>query len=72
VTTPYIASALAGYLKFDEVGWLHVSWKVTQFGRRTDFRRLVLAIAAELERVEVLTAPDLERLMAQDRETAVA
>jgi hypothetical protein len=66
------ARTLAKYLKLDEVGWLHSRWKVTRLGRRTDFRRLAVAIADELERVEVLTAQDLERLMEQDRQTAVA
>jgi hypothetical protein len=66
------ARTLAGYLKLDEVGWCHARWKVTQLGRRKDFRRLVVAIADELERVEVLTAQDLEALMTQDQESAVA
>jgi hypothetical protein len=34
-----------------------------QLSRRQDFRRLVIAIADELERVEVLHADDLDRLM---------
>jgi hypothetical protein len=66
------ARTLAGYLKLNEAGWLHVRWKVSQLGRRKDFRRLVVAIADELERVEVLTAQDLEALMTQDQESAVA
>jgi hypothetical protein len=40
--------------------------------RRKDFRRLVVAIADQLERVEVLTTEDLEGLMARDREWTAA
>ena len=66
------ARMLANYLKLDNAGWLHVLWKANQLGRRKDFRRLVVAIADELECVEVLTAQDLEALMAQDQERAAA
>jgi hypothetical protein len=34
-----------------------------QAGRQPEFRRLVVAIADELERVEVMTADDLRILM---------
>ena len=44
--------------------WPHILWKTEQMIRRKDFRRLVVAIANELERVEVLHAEDLRTLMA--------
>jgi len=50
----------------------HIVWKAERLVRRKDFRRLVVAIADELERVEVLTAQDLATLMAQDQERAAA
>ena len=58
------ARHLAGYLKLDQVGWLHVLWQPNQLGPRPGFRRLAVAIDDELERVEVLTAQDLEELIA--------
>jgi hypothetical protein len=54
------------------VGWGHVLWKTEQLVRRQDFRRLVVRIADELERVEVLNADDLRALMDLDREAAAA
>jgi len=48
--------------------WWDVLWQAEQLGRRQDFRRLVVAIADELERVEVLYADDLKSLMEPDRE----
>jgi hypothetical protein len=66
------ARALANYLKLDNAGWLHVLWKANRLGRHRDFRRLVVLIADQLERVEVLTAEDLERLMAGGAEAAAA
>jgi hypothetical protein len=62
------ARHLAGYLKLDHVGWLHVLWQANRLGRRSGFRRLAVAIADELERVEVLTARDLEELIATTEE----
>jgi hypothetical protein len=58
------ARTLANYLNLDNAGWLHVLWKANQLGRQRDFRRLLVAIADGLERVEVLTAQDLRTLMA--------
>jgi hypothetical protein len=52
------ARHLAGYLKLHHVGWLHVLWKANRLARSSGFRRLAVAIADELERVEVLTAQD--------------
>jgi hypothetical protein len=66
------ARTLANYLKLDQAGWLHVLWKANQLGRQRDFRRLAVLIADELERVEVLTTEDLERLMARYRERMAA
>jgi hypothetical protein len=63
------AARLAKYLKLDHAGWAHVVWKARQLARREDFRRLVVAIADELERVEVLYADDLRRLMAETENT---
>jgi hypothetical protein len=57
------ARVLAEYLKLDQAAWHHAIWKANQLGRRQDFRRLVVAIADELDRVEVLHAEDLEELM---------
>jgi hypothetical protein len=61
------ARHLAEYLKLDQVGWLHVLWKANQLGRRSGFRRLAVAIADELERVEVLSAEDLRNLLEKER-----
>jgi hypothetical protein len=61
------ARHLAEYLKLDQVGWLHVLWKANQLGRRSRFRRLAVAIADELERVEVLSAEDLRNLLEKEQ-----
>ncbi len=66
------ARHLAEYLRLDHAGWLHVIWKAGRLACRQDFRRLVVRIANELERVEVLHAQDLRDLMAQDREAVAA
>ena len=63
------ARHLAGYLKLDRVGWLHVLWQANRLARGSGFRRLAVAIADELERVEVLTALELEELIATTEET---
>ena len=55
-----MARELVDHFEMDRVDWAHVLW---QLGRRQDFRRLVVRIAAELERVEVLQADDLRSLM---------
>ena len=44
-------------------------WRANQLARRPEFRRLAVAIADELERVEVLTAQDPEALIATTQET---
>jgi hypothetical protein len=56
----------------DRVDWCHVLWQADQLGRRQDFRRLVVRIADELERVELLYADDLRALMDPDREESAA
>ena len=43
-------------------------WQANQLARSPEFRRLAVAIANELERVEVLTAQDLEALIATTEE----
>jgi len=65
------ARELVEHFEIDQVDWHHILWKTKQMIRRKDFRRLVVAIANELERVEVLHAEDLEELIAHDRATAV-
>jgi hypothetical protein len=62
------ARHLAGYLKLDQVGWLHVVWKANRLARRSGFRRLAVAIADELERVEAQTAEELVELIATTEE----
>jgi hypothetical protein len=59
---------LADHFELDQVDWHHILWKAQQLGRHRDFRRLVVAIADELERIEVLTADDLRALMERERE----
>jgi hypothetical protein len=66
------ARTLGEYLKLDHGGWLHVRRRANQLARRRDFRRLLVRIANELERVEVLGAGDLRELMAQDWEAVAA
>jgi hypothetical protein len=66
------ARTLANYLKLDNAGWLHVLWKANQLGRQRDFRRLLVARADELERVEVMDAEDLRTLMAATEVAAAA
>ncbi len=64
------ARELVQHFELDRVDWGHVLWKTEQLVRRQDFRRLVVRIANELERVEVLDADDLRALMEPDREAA--
>ena len=66
------ARELVQHFDLDRVDWGHVLWKTEQLVRRQDFRRLVVAIANELERVEVLDADDLRALMEPDREQPAA
>ena len=47
---------LLEHFDMDRVDWCHVLWQAEQLGRRQDFRRLVVRITDELERVEVLYA----------------
>jgi hypothetical protein len=48
--------------------WLFYVWTANQLARRSEFRRLAVAIAEELERVEVLRAEDLEALIVTTEE----
>jgi hypothetical protein len=57
----------------DHFGWIGSTGatccgEADRLGRRQDFRRLVVRIADELERVELLYADDLRALMDPDRE----
>lgn len=65
------AGQLAEYLELDGAGWGCLVWKANRLARRSDFRRLVVAIANELERGEVLDAAELRTLM-PDTEAAAA
>jgi hypothetical protein len=47
-------------------------WQADRLGRRQDFRRLVVRVADELERVELLYADDLRALMEPDQEASAA
>ncbi len=60
------------HFNINRVDWGHILWKTQQLVRRQDFRRLVVRIADELERVEVLDADDLRALMEPDREQLAA
>ena len=63
------ARHLAGYIGIaDRATWGFYVWQANQLARRPEFRRLAVAIADELERVEVLTAQDLEALIATTEE----
>jgi hypothetical protein len=66
------ARELVQHFAIDRVDWGHVLWKTERLVRRKDFRRLVVRIADELERVEVLDADDLRALMEPDREAIAA
>ncbi len=58
------ARHLAGYIGIsDRPMWMFCVWKANKLAGSPEFRRLVVAIADELERVEVLTADDLRTLM---------
>jgi hypothetical protein len=63
------ARDLAEYLGItDHPTWLFYVWKANRLGGSPEFRRLVVAIADELERVEVLTADDLSTLITTTEE----
>jgi hypothetical protein len=57
------ARALADYLKLDHVDWLHIVWKARRLTRNLKFRRLLVNIATEFERVEVLYTTDLRKIL---------
>jgi hypothetical protein len=62
------ARQLAEYIGIaDRAMWLFYIWKANQLARRSEFRRLAVAISEELERVEVLRAEDLEALIVTSR-----
>lgn len=65
-----MARELAEHFEMDRVDWCHVLWQADKLGRRQDFRRLVVRIADELERVELLYANDLRALMDPEVESA--
>jgi hypothetical protein len=48
--------------------WAFYVWKANRLAGSPEFRRLVVAIADELERVEVLTADDLRTLITSTEE----
>ena len=48
-----MARELIEHFGMDRVDWCHVLWRAEQLARRQDFRRLVVRIADELERVEL-------------------
>jgi hypothetical protein len=48
--------------------WGFYVWKAHRLAGSPEFRRLVVAIADELERVEVLTADDLNALITSTEE----
>jgi hypothetical protein len=52
----------------DRGTWGFYVWQANQLGRRSEFRRFAVAIADELERVEVLMAQDLEALIVSTEE----
>jgi hypothetical protein len=66
------ARKLLEHFKLDRVDWCHLLWQADQLWRRQDFRRLLLRIADELERVELLYADDLRALMEPEREAVAA
>lgn len=66
-----LARELVDHFDLPMSEWLHVLWQAKRLCKRQDFRRLVVRIADELERVEVLNADDLRALMEQ-AELAVA
>jgi hypothetical protein len=47
----------------DRASWLFVLFKANRLARKPEFRRLAVAISEELERVEVLDADDLRKLI---------
>ena len=67
--TPSRHATSPGYIGIAErATWGFYVRQANQLARRPEFRRLAVAIANELERVEVLTAQDLEALIATTEE----
>ena len=62
---------LVEHFDLDRRDWWDVLWQAEQLGRRQDFRRLVVRITDELERVVVPTADDLKALMEPDPEAVL-
>jgi hypothetical protein len=63
------ARLLAKYIGVDDhATWLFHVWRANQLARTPEFRWLAVAIADELERVEILDAEDLRSLMARAEE----
>jgi hypothetical protein len=63
------ARRLAEYIGItDRATWGFYVWKANKLARRPEFRRLAVAIADELVRVEVLTADDLKVLITSTEE----
>ncbi len=56
---------LADVLTFDVVDWHHAIFKAQRLAKRRDYAELVVAIATELERSELLLQPEVERLARQ-------
>ena len=67
-----MARELFDHFEMDRVDWSHVLWPADKLARRQDFRRLVVRIADELERAELLYADDLRALIDPDREASAA
>jgi hypothetical protein len=63
---------LLKHFEMDQVDWCHLLWQADQLWRRQDFRRLVVRISDELERVELLYPDDLRALMEPEREAVAA
>ena len=60
------------HFEMDRVDCCPVLWRADRLGQCQDFRRLVVRIADELERVELLYADELRALMYPDREASAA
>jgi hypothetical protein len=58
-----MARQLIDHFDLDRVDWCHIIWKAEKLLCRQDSRRLVVRIAAELERAEVLHADQIRALM---------
>jgi hypothetical protein len=56
------ARVLATYCLLDRTGWSRLRWEAEKLARDGHYRRLLLAIAAELEEKDELSASDLKRI----------